>query len=199
MCINGPPTTILATGDTMSSKRVWTAVLALSAVLALGCGGDDDGDDSSGGAGSTAGSGAGAGGGGTGGTAGTTAGTGGGTSGTGGTGGSAPMGVMCGTQMCTGSGFLQACCVDMATSTCGLMNSTFGIACGKPGVADPACPMQSISFMGVQGLTLTGCCTTDGMCGGFAMGSPCAVVPDLGGGDDDAGAAPAPTTCTPPP
>src|SRR5262249_19200194 len=102
----------------------------------------------------------------------------------------APAPVACGTKMCEGQGLFRACCVDEASSTCGVQNTMLNVECAPPGVADPKCPAVPTRTGG----TAMGCCASDGMCGFFTRGSPCislsgqdAGAPISCGTDNDAG------------
>jgi hypothetical protein len=85
-----------------------------------------------------------------------------------------------------------ACCVDATHGTCGVQNETVGVACGVPATADPGCPPVNIMFAGAS-ITAQGCCTASGVCGGFNLGSPCALVSV--GDDADGGDAPPARAC----
>jgi hypothetical protein len=85
-----------------------------------------------------------------------------------------------------------ACCVDATHGTCGVQNETVGVACGVPATADPDCPPVNIMFAG-SSITAQGCCTAHGVCGGFNLGSPCALVSV--GDDADGGDAPPARAC----
>src|SRR2546426_1026255 len=56
--------------------------------------------------------------------------------------------VQCGSNRCTATGTLAACCANAATSTCGVEDKLVGIACGAPAVADPRCPMVLVDLAG---------------------------------------------------
>jgi hypothetical protein len=73
--------------------------------------------------------------------------------------------------------------VDAASGTCGVEDKLIGISCGVPAVADPRCPMVKVDLAG-SAIMFEGCCSADGFCGGFNLGSPCAVVAIA---DDDGG------------
>jgi hypothetical protein len=115
--------------------------------------------------------------------------SGGGASPLGGSGVSAGPGIPCGSVRCAATGTLAACCVDAATSMCGVEDKSLGIACGVPAVADPRCPVVKVDFVGAT-IMFKGCCTAEGICGGFNLGSPCAVVAIAA--EDDAGVTPNP-------
>jgi hypothetical protein len=167
------------------NNRTWVVILSSVVVFAAAaCGDDDDsggaGTDGSGGSGGTSsgsggmsssGSGgmssSGSGGMSSSGSGGMSSSGSGGMSGSGGA--SAPAPVACGTSMCTGGGLFRACCFDEATNTCGVQNMMLHVDCAPPAVADPKCPDRA----GPMGRTSKGCCATDGVCGVFAMGSPC--------------------------
>jgi hypothetical protein len=55
-------------------------------------------------------------------------------------------------------GFISACCVDAASSTCG--TSAMGGACAKPVPSDPRCP-----GLDVMGFIMLPSCCTQGQCG----------------------------------
>jgi hypothetical protein len=86
-----------------------------------------------------------------------------GRSGSGAAGSSQAGGVKCGSMMCMASGpaagFIDACCADEATSTCG--TSIMGNPCSKPVADDPRCP--GVNVMGF--IMLPSCCAQNGMCG----------------------------------
>ncbi len=169
----------------MNRRIVGLLLLAAWAWAASGCSksaGNGGTPDMGTGGGSSATGGTGGGGGstaGTGGAGGSTAGTGGGGgSGSGGTGGMAAPTLACGTATCKGAGLLRPCCVDEATSTCGVMGSGLvNIPCGIPAVPDPACPDKPAAM----GSTAKGCCTADHVCGSTLAGSPCIYVATDGG------------------
>lgn len=138
----------------------WMGVLVLGALLAVGCGGDDDDDD-----GAKAGKGG---------------------SGSAGKAGSAGKpdnvldipdgGIACGAKnICTldeGEENVTLCCADAFAGTCGMMQGTQG--CVKRVSSFPGCP----SAMGGGGMfRLPSCCTDDGQCGinggAFTGGDTC--------------------------
>ena len=151
----------------MKQHVLWTSVLAVG-MLALGaCGDDDDvgdagkdsgpktSDGNSGKSGSND------------------------ASMSGGSGGAASVSVECGTSTCTGSamtaGFLDVCCVDRTTGTCG--QALAGGSCMAPEESDPQC--QPLNAFGA--LMFASCCTADGKCGlsGAALGVACTSLEDV--------------------
>jgi hypothetical protein len=102
--------------------------------------------------------------------------------------------ITCGSATCRATAMFAACCVDATHGKCGVENETVGVACGVPAVADPGCPPVRIVFGGTS-ISAQGCCTARGLCGGFNLGSPCALVPVSD--ENDAGRAAAPRTCRP--
>ena len=111
----------------------------------------------------------------------------------GGSGGATAV-ITCGSATCRATAMFAACCVDAAHGKCGVENETVGVACGVPAIADPGCPPVRIVFGGTA-ISAQGCCTARGVCGGFNLGSPCALVPVSD--QDDAGTARAPRACRP--
>ena len=106
----------------------------------------------------------------------------------------APAVISCGAATCRATAMFAACCVDATHGTCGVENETVGVACGVPAIADPDCPPVRIVFGG-NSISAQGCCTSRGVCGGFNLGSPCALVPLPN--DDDGGDQAAPRACRP--
>jgi hypothetical protein len=161
----------------MQTRMRWVAATLLCMSVLVACGDDDDDDsDGNGKDGGTSdggsvngGSGKGASG------SGAVDGGGGGSGGAG-----ASVSVPCGSTTCTSSGlisgFLDACCVDEETETCG--QSMMGGACMEPAEADPRCP--SINAGGF--LMLSGCCTEDDQCGvsAGAFSTACTSLKDVG-------------------
>jgi hypothetical protein len=165
-------------------NRLWVVLLSLLVLSAVACGDDDD----SGGAGAGAGSGSSGSGGGASGNSGgggmsssgsggmSSSGSGGmSSSGSGGMSSSGSGGSMasppveCGTATCKSMGYFRACCVDEATSTCGVQNTMLHVECAPPGEPDPKCPDRPAAM----NQTAKGCCASDGVCGVFLRGSPC--------------------------
>jgi len=189
----------------MKQSIVWFATLSASLVVGnavVGCGTDSStgGAGATGGSGGMSGSGGGAGAGkggsaGSGGAAGS-AGSGGssGAGGSAGSAGSAGAGgakdggtdtgggttLQCGTAMCSpfddpDLGTLTACCAPGETNACGL--SFMGICfTTTPGTSNPLCPDVTLPTQTGGMVTLPGCCTATGVCGG-ELGTPLGCNP----------------------
>jgi hypothetical protein len=171
-------------------KRLsWLLALAVAAPALVACGDDDDGsaahEDGGPGDGKA-------------GTGGTTD-AGGGTGGSamlGGTGGAAAVSVQCGDKTCMGSaltaGFINACCADEATGTCG--TSIVGGGCMAMAESDPRCPSLNVGGF----IMAASCCTDDNQCGisGTTFGAGCVSLQGFGNGMQGFGGfLPAPQTC----
>lgn len=142
------------------SKHLFFSVMISAVMLLVACGDDDDSSTPVAGQGGAA---AGATANGTGGRAGSSAGRSGSGSDTGNAGSSGS--VQCGSTTCATQGggligmFAMACCADPAKGTCGM--SIMGAACSVPSAGDSRCPI----VQAFGGISIPGCCTSDGMCG----------------------------------
>src|SRR5262245_19043627 len=153
----------MAGREERAMRYAWCAVSAvLFCALVSGCGDDDDDDGTTpapdgGGGKDAAVPGGGSGGSSGSGSRGSGAGGTGGRSGSGGSSGSSSAVVECGDKTCQAAGgpvgFATACCMDAATSTCGV--SAMGGPCSSPPEPDPRCPSVNV---GGGIFTLASCC-----------------------------------------